>query len=658
VHQIKDREIEIYRELMKPPETIEAGFTPRVALGTLFVAFVMLPGAIYLGLLVGQNLGPAAEWTTIILFIEAARRSFTVLKRQEIYLIYYMAGSMTALVGGLALAGGPFAVPIWDVYFKTSSAAQSFASDIPSWKVPTLESGALLHRTFFQRAWLTPIIIMMAGQVLSRLNWFTAGYLLFRLTSDVEKLPFPMAPVAAQGATALAEATQKEETWRWRVFSIGSMIGLSFGAIYAGVPALTGAVLKKPINILRIPWIDFTLGTENILPAVPIGLNTDLGTVMTGFVLPFWLVIGGAIAAGLTFIINPTLLKLGILNQWQKGMGVIDTMTANQFDFWMSFGIGSALAIAAIGIVALVGTYLRPAPPGASDAAVPYGGPSRERGDWRPLPMLAIFVLSSLAYVALCLWLVPGFPKWYFILWAFVFTPVESYFNSRMIGLTGQWVGIPRVREACIILSGYKNADIWFAPLPLSNHGGVAAKFREVELVGCSFRGVLKTELLMFPILMIASLLFWEFIWKLAPIPSAQFQYANEWWPYHARMSAVWIKGATSDPDLLHKFLKPSFMGVGFGVVFVLYYVLSYLRLPVMLVYGLIRGFGNPCHAIIPELAGALLGKYYFAKRFGFKEWRQYAPVLLAGYSCGTGLITLVCIAMVLIFKSVSHMPF
>jgi len=29
-------------------------------------------------------MGPAAEWTTIILFTELARRSFTVLSRQEV----------------------------------------------------------------------------------------------------------------------------------------------------------------------------------------------------------------------------------------------------------------------------------------------------------------------------------------------------------------------------------------------------------------------------------------------------------------------------------------------------------------------------------------------------------------------------------------------
>jgi hypothetical protein len=44
-------ELEQYRRLMEPPppEEFEEGFSIRTILGALFVAFVMLPGAAYLG---------------------------------------------------------------------------------------------------------------------------------------------------------------------------------------------------------------------------------------------------------------------------------------------------------------------------------------------------------------------------------------------------------------------------------------------------------------------------------------------------------------------------------------------------------------------------------------------------------------------------------
>jgi hypothetical protein len=91
------------------------GFSMRTVVGALFVAVVMMPGAIYMGLVAGQSLGSAAEWVTIILFAELARRSFTQLKRQEVYILFYVASGIAAVtLGQLALSGGPFAVTIWN----------------------------------------------------------------------------------------------------------------------------------------------------------------------------------------------------------------------------------------------------------------------------------------------------------------------------------------------------------------------------------------------------------------------------------------------------------------------------------------------------------------------------------------------------------------
>ena len=64
------------------------GFSWRTVFGALFIGLIMMPGAIYLSLVAGQGMGPAAEWVTIILFMEVARRSYQTLKKQEIYLLY------------------------------------------------------------------------------------------------------------------------------------------------------------------------------------------------------------------------------------------------------------------------------------------------------------------------------------------------------------------------------------------------------------------------------------------------------------------------------------------------------------------------------------------------------------------------------------------
>jgi xanthosine utilization system XapX-like protein len=45
-----------------------------------------------------------------------------------------------------------------------------------------------------------------------------------------------------------------------------------------------------------------------------------------------------------------------------------------------------------------------------------------------------------------------------------------------MVGLTGQFVGIPFVQEGTFILSGYKGTALWFAPIPIHNYGGQIAE--------------------------------------------------------------------------------------------------------------------------------------------------------------------------------------
>ncbi|MEN6546973.1 MAG: hypothetical protein ABFE07_13135, partial [Armatimonadia bacterium] len=322
-----DPELALYRDLMEVPDKFEEGFDIKSIIGAIFVGFVMMPGAIYLGLVAGQSLGPAAEWTTIILFTEVARRSFITLKRQEIYILFYIASSLTGTIGGLQLAGGAFAGKIWDQYFVRSPAAEGMgiASQVPTWVVPPPTSEAIMHRTFLHADWLIPGAILLLGTLLGRMNWFGLGYVLFRITSDYEKLPFPFAAITAQGSTALAEATSKEETWRWRTFSIGAMVGLVFGTFYVGIPTITGAIMTEPLQLLPIPWVDLTRTTASILPAVPTGFVTDLGTVGSGFVVPYWAVVGSFISAIGTFILNPWLYRHGILVRWKPEMGTIET---------------------------------------------------------------------------------------------------------------------------------------------------------------------------------------------------------------------------------------------------------------------------------------------------------------------------------------------
>ena len=650
-----DKELKEYRDLLKVPDHFEEGFDWKTIVGAVFIGFLMMPGSMYLQLVIGSGIGPAARWVTIILFAEIAKRSYTELKQQEIFLLYYMAGAALA---------SPFQGLLWNQYLVQSDAARmlGLVEFIPAWIAPSLDSMSLVERTFFHRDWMIPILLLVGAQIIQRIDHFGLGYALYRITSDVEKLPFPMAPVGALGTMALAESTEeKQKSWKWRVFSIGGVIGLLFGAIYVLLPIVSGLLFTEPIRLIPIPWVELTRHTEGVLPAVATGIQLDIGLIFIGMVLPFWAVIGGLVGLIITVVANPILYKQGILHRWHLGMGTVDTVFANNFDFYMSFGIGLGLAIAVLGIWSVLRSF------GKSNG--------NQRGSWKdlfhPPPgrgdfnfwiSIGIYVVSTLAYVGLCVWLVPNFPWIFFLGYGFVFTPLISYITARMEGIAGQFVSLPLVREASFIAGakyfGYQGIEIWYAPIPIHNYGEATVHFREIELTGTSIRGIIKAEIVVFPVVMISSLLFSQFIWRLAPIPSSSYPYAQELWHLQALNTLLMQTSTLEGNSLFFQALKGSYVlsGLGFGLV--TYGILSFFGLPILLIYGVVRGLGQSApHGMILEVFGAMLGRFFFLKRYG-AMWRQYAPVLLAGFSCGMGLTGMFAMGFALILKSLGRLAY
>lgn len=651
----------------------EDGFTGRTIVGALFVAFVMLPGAIYLGLVSGQSLGSASEWVTIVLFAEVARRSFIPLKRQEIYVLFYIAAALSGLNAELGVSGGPFGNLIWNGYLHVAPQATgttvtlngeltTISRAIPVWAIPPESSTVWTQRTFFHTDWLFPVALLLVGSVIDKISQITAGYALFRLTSDIERLPFPMAPVHAAGATALAEAGSKEESWRWQVFSIGAMAGLVFGFFYLGIPIFTGTVLPTPLKLLPLPFLDLTPNTEGILPGAATGISMDLTHVLSGFVLPLPMIVGAAVTSLVSqLVVNPMLYNANLLPTYRKGANALWTKMASDLDFWMSVDIGLKIAVAILGIWMAVGImlrYLRGRGSGGTDAGV---SPPPGRGDFDWRKGLMLFAVCQAAYVALGHWLVPAFPLWILILLAVFYTPFYSYVSARMYGLTGRGIGLPYVREAIFLRTGYKGIDVWFMPTAMHDYGAFAQRFREVELTGTKFTSIIKAETFVLPLILIASFVYWAFLWYTSAIPSSQFPYAQMYWPVHVTYRVLWMSATTEGGEAVKQFvgaIRPAIIIPSAIAGVASYALLAAAKVPVLFFYGAVGGVGQMMTTTVPNLIGGLLGKHYFAKRFGLNDWRRYSPVILAGFSCGMGLIAMVAIALGLITKSVSFLPF
>lgn len=650
-----EEEYQALRRDEDTPTEFKDGFGWMAVLGGLFVGLFIVPGAMYISLMLGQGLGAAADWVTLILLIEIAKRCRRYPTKQEMILIFSVAGGVLGMA-----SGGLFGGFVHMQYLVQSPAAVSFdiAPRIPIWVAPPRVSEAYKLRSLLHRDWWPHITLMAIGLIWGRLSFYSLGYALFRITSDVEKLPFPLAPIGAQGVTALAEA--EKETWRWRCFSIAATIGISFGAVYVAVPTLSDVVFGKPLYIIPIPFFDWTRNFQKVLPAVPVACSTSFGQFFAGMVLPFWMIVGTFISGVLgQLIINPILYHAGVLKRWQPGMDVIETGMANSLDFWMSFGVGTAFAVAFIGIFVAIKAIIKAKREGNTPEKKRSAfEPPKGRGDIPIWFALLVYAVKTSWTIALCHYLVPKFPIWLLLVFGYVYTPLISYISARMVGLTGHHVGFPYVKEASFMLTGYKGIDVWYAPMPLGDAGGGGQTFRTLELTGTRFTSIFKAQFFYIPLAIFVSIFFWSFIWRMGEIPSSAYPYAMRFWPLQAVNRCFWMTATTSGNAFFMEAMKPRFVFIGLSYGIVAYSAMATLGWPTLLVYGTIRGLAGSPFDAIPELTAALVGRYYFAKKFGPENWRRYTPILAAGYGCGIGLVSMVCIAIKLIATAVSQLPY
>jgi hypothetical protein len=664
-----DSELREHRNLIEPPKTWNDGFGLKAMIGAVFIGMVMTPASMYMSLVQGADIGPAAQWVTILLFIEVARRAFTTLKRPEIFVLFYMAG--VSLISTSPLHG-----PLWNQFMVQSQAfkATGISSAIPSWVAPS-SPDVLGSRSFFRVEWVAPLGLIALGLFVQRLDHFGLGYAMYRLTSDVEKLPYPMAAVGAQGVNALADASGGEDSWRWRVFSFGAMLGLAFGAVYVALPAVTGTFLSEPLSILPFPFKDLTGNTEDFLPGVPMILAFDLGLIILGMVLPFWAMVGGFVGLVVTIVMNVVMHRAGVLHTWRPGIGAIATINANYLDFYLSWGLGLTAAVAVIGIWHL-----------AKAVMVRNKGSAKREIDWsklfKPVPGrgdfsiwigIGVYVASTILTIVLSAILltiahhenplnspVTKILLGIFAFYGFVYTPLLCYATVRMEGLIGHSVVIPFVRESTFIMSGYKGAAIWFAPFPVWSFSDQTRYFRACELTGTKFTSLIKAELFALPVMLLAIVIFSQFIWHIAPVPSSAFPYAQQFWESFAYRQSIiassTLPGGEHGP--FFEAFKLKYLLSGFGVAVGSYAIVSLLGWPILLVYGLIRGLdGSTPQVIVAQFVGALLGRFYFRKKFG-EKWHQYIVVFAAGYACGVGLIMMFSLGLVFISTSVNHSAF
>ncbi len=662
----EDKELQMFRDQMLVPSKFEEGFSWTSLIGALFVGLLMVPGAMYMQLLAGTGVGPAAQWVTVILFIEVARRAHKHLPRAEVFVLFYMASAVMA---------EPFSGLIYNQFFAQSRAAigQGVAQGLPIWYAPT-DPDVLDQRNFFMIQWLPAVSLVVFQRLMGRLNSTVLSYGFFRIASDIEKLPFPMAPVGAQGVMALVEQQSEEgskrknvgDNWRWRVFSVGGVMGLSFGAIYMGLPAISEALLGRPIVILPIPFVDWTDKTADILPAAAMGLSLNFGQMIIGMVMPFYAMVGSMAGVIVTLVANPFLYRAGILTSWEPGDDTVKTLFKNNIDFYFSFAIGISIALALIGFYQVYKGVKKARAKkmtrthGQRDEEK-FGGVPEGRGDIPGAYVLMVYIVTSLTYILLSGWLMDWHSGVMVVLlfFAYLYTPLVSYVTARLEGMVGEVVQIPFVREAAFILSGYTGGvRVWFLPLPLADYGARTRFWRQTELTGTKFSSIWKAEVVLIPIVLLFAIFFAQFIWQLNPVPSPAYPFTERMWELQAANQCIIFSSTLGRYSTFEQAFRPLYLFIGASAGLLVFGIAGLFAAPTTLMYGLVRGLNQTLpHVVQTQFIGAMIGRFYFQRRFGLK-WRQYIPVLAAGFSCGMGLITVFAVGVNFLAKSVIKIPF
>jgi hypothetical protein len=632
-------------------EEFKECFTWRSILGLIIAALVFSPVYLYLNMVSGFSIIAPFTYIIIILLTELSRIFENPLNKHEVFLLW--VGSVEAITISSTL----FLACVYRAYYVNSPITMGFSDPftgkplpyvIPSWWAPPYGSEAYRIRSFFASEWFIPLLLVVLGTFLPILIEMPLAMLMSRLYIEVEQLPFPMMQVSAQIVTTLTE----REGERMYFFTIGALIGMLYSIFLYGLPTISDA-LGVRVQLIPIPWIDFSSTTELILPGSILGIATDLYTLAIGWIFPFNAVIHMLIGSlALWFFGNALTLKLPTVfpewaREWRRGMNINLLYQRAYLRVWASPIIGITLAA---GLLPTLRHYkeIKKAFAGLRKMS----STAMKSGYFSPGILISMYIVGGTISLAIAQLLVPNFPLWIKIIFTFGWTPILALVNGRATGEIGLGITIPYVWEATVIASGYKGSDIWFGGGAYI--GGMTASSwlnytKIAYLTETKPLGFYKAYVLLLPLFLITGFMYVSIFWTIAPIPSAMYPWTLIQWPVQAIGQSIWI---TRELNVF----RPDLILGAFGVLSALYLISELAHLPIQII-GIAIGATLLPPTAITYLMGALIGKYLLPTILGRETWEKNRLIFTAGIGAGEGIIVGIAAAFMMIIKGKWVLP-
>jgi len=636
-------------------EEWKSGLTWRVILAIIYGAVVLMPVEIWGSLMIGTI--PRLTWAVVIFFYWLSLLYGKPLTKQEILVMFAAVG--TAIYAGVGLN---FSGMFYRVWFSNSPIAYAYGLNkyLPSWYVPANElirTQAL--RTFLHPSWLPVFAVSALFWILNVIIGLSLGFFFYQLFVEVEKLPFPMARVSVEVITELEE----REPMRMRIFIVFALLGFIYSLIAYGVPVLSQAIVGYQITLIPYPWLDMTATFQESLPGSMIGLDTNLLSYMMGFILPQNVVICMFIGSFISSVIGnpivvwyfPELIPKWVNFPW--GMRLADILFWSSIYVWYSVSIGMAFAVLGEQIIK-----------GRKGLVTAFRNLMKLTYEARRIGMFSLKLILVLYLTLTILWfsivafiLIPGFPIPPLIFLIIIWPIIYGFITIRAFAETGFYIEIPHFIPNILILTmeSYKipiHSKLgiwpWFTPLGVSSGQGWCSTFFVCKGVRCTFSSYIKAVLLIAtPITIVLNLIYSEYLWRISPIPSPLFPYAQIFWPVTAAQRALWYtrKIYGLNPSLILYSL------VGTAIVQV---ITTILKIPFSSV-GLLWGIGSPLPSPLAVFIGLLI--FRLACRIFRKEEnviRRYAYLMVGGYSVGLAVAMATAISIAIFVRSIWVLPY
>ena len=621
----------------------KSGLTWRSILSIIYSVVVFTPVVIWLQLVTvgAPGLGGVISYFMLMLFAEYCRLSGKPLTLQEATIIF----------GPASIAGATFINLVYRAYFMQSPLVREFGIDvneIPPWWAPPPNINLLELRTFMLPEWIPPLLVFFIAHYTSWTGNLFFGLLARELFIESERLPFPMATVRVVAIETLARRDERKIS----VFTLAAFISLIYGILLYTLPTIT-AQMKKPIKTLPIPWFDFTKDLERICPGMAFGVATDIMILASGFVLPEGVIIGMLIGSILRFIIiNPLLLHLGLTDwakQWVPGMDLTKIYQESTLYFWINPIIGMGFAVGIVPILLRGREFIQ-----VFRRLFQFKTASSRMKRFSGFPpnlwlLLALFMMGCVGAIILDLWLVPDFPIWALIFYEIILPFVTMLMSGRIIGLTGQNIELPYMKQLIIIASGHPRIDAWFLPLSVNPGIGWLRSFKLCELTKTTVNSMILTNFIAWPFGVLMGFLFTQIFWWIAPIPSVLFPAPAIQWPIRIMHQCIWI---TRPVHLFHlDMIVGSFIILGGFIV-----LFNLINIPINIV-GVVTGLSSP----IPVPTTIFIG-YIIRKVLGQvmgKKWVQSnRAVIASGLMLGEGIAIIFGVMGALLILSLWTKPF